>query len=83
MLNDNRERHLHKRWNGLMATNVALSRVATTSWRRLRSWPTEAIWWPLSTPTAQGVRLHQVGDIRRALGPRWRDPGRYPRGGLP
>ncbi len=43
----------------------------------------EAIWWSLEAPTVQGVRLYQLADLRRALDPRFADPGRYPTGGLP
>lgn len=40
MVNDNRERHLHRRWADLaQASGAALPPVATTSYRRLRGGP--------------------------------------------
>ena len=43
MVNDNRERQLHRRWLDLASAGVALPPVATTFYRKLRSWPAEAI----------------------------------------
>ena len=67
MVNDNREALLHQRWAGYAPTGAPVPRVATTSYRKLRAWPTDAIWWPINPPIdahpgspARAERLHQL-----------------------
>lgn len=43
MVNDHRERALHRRWLDLGAAGAVLPPVATTSYRKLRSWPVEGM----------------------------------------
>jgi hypothetical protein len=59
---------------------VALPPVATTSYSKLRSWPTAAIWWPLTGRDVLSVPLHHLARDARTGGPRFGDPGRYPIG---
>nr|WP_221375076.1 replication-relaxation family protein [Actinoplanes polyasparticus] len=76
MVNDNRERHLHRRWTDLAAaTGVPMPPVATTSYRKLRTWPTGAIWWPLAHPDGSGVALHHLAVGARQSNPRFRGSG--------
>lgn len=66
MNNDTREAHLHERWAAHTANGAPVPRVATTSYRKLRAWPTEAIWWPVNPgagtnpTTSHARRLHQL-----------------------
>jgi len=67
MVNDNREALLHQRWATYAPTGKPTPRVATTSYRKLRAWPTDAIWWPVGPRAdafpgspAQARRLHQL-----------------------
>jgi hypothetical protein len=79
MANENRERHLHRRWTDLAAaTGVLLPPVATTSYRKLRAWPTGAIWWPLAHPDGSGVALHHLAGGARQNDPRFRGSGLLP-----
>jgi hypothetical protein len=78
MVNDNRERRLHLRWLELAAEGVVLPPVATTSYRKLRSWPAEAIWWPLTGRGYVRVRLHGLTRDPRPIEARFGDPGRFP-----
>jgi Replication-relaxation len=78
MVNDNRERHLHRRWTDLAVTSgVTLPPVATTSYRKLRAWPTGTIWWPLGNSDGSGAVLHHLAVGGRRSDPRFRDSGRY------
>jgi hypothetical protein len=78
MVNDNRERALHRRWLELAADGAALPPVATTSYRKLRSWPAEGIWRPLTARGALSVPLHRL-----ARGVPLRDSGFGDPGALP
>ncbi|MFC6021339.1 hypothetical protein ACFP2T_34840 [Plantactinospora solaniradicis] len=67
MLNDSRETKLHRRWTDLAASTPASNsrRSPPPTYRKLRQWPTGAIWWPLARdPLGLYVKLHQLG---------WRD----------
>jgi hypothetical protein len=78
MVNDNRERALHRRWLELAATGKALPPVATTSYRKLRSWPVEGIWQPLTGRNVLSVRLHRLARDTPPGDPRFGDPGAFP-----
>jgi len=69
MVNDNREALLHQRWASYAPTpnGGPTPRVATTSYRKLRAWPTDAIWWPINPridavpgSPARAERLYQL-----------------------
>jgi hypothetical protein len=78
MVNDNRERALHRRWLQLAADGAALPPVATTSYRKLRSWPAEGIWRPLTGRDALSVPLHRLARGTSPRDPRFGDPGALP-----
>lgn len=70
MVNDNREALLHRRWAAHTATGAPVPRVATTSYRKLRAWPTDAIWWPIGAAygdAGQAWHLHQFARPAAAL----------------
>jgi hypothetical protein len=77
MVNDNRERMLHRRWLDI-ADGAALPPVATTSYRKLRSWPAEGIWRPLIGRDALSVPLHRLARHTPERDPRFGDPGPLP-----
>ena len=78
MVNDNRERALHRRWLELAASGAVLPPVATTSYRKLRSWPVEGIWRPLTGRDALSVPLHRLARDTPPRDPRFGDPGALP-----
>ena len=77
MVNDNRERMLHRRWLDI-ADGAALPPVATTSYRKLRSWPAAGIWRPLTGREAMSVPLHRLARHVPERDPRFGDPGPFP-----
>lgn len=73
MLSDSRERSLHRRWTEIAGSNGArLPLVATTTYGKLREWPTGSIWWPLADRLGLALRLHQLGWGDRDTDPRVR-----------
>ena len=78
MVSDNRERALHHRWLQLTTTGTVLPPVATTSYRKLRSWPAEGIWRPLSIRKPLSVPLHRLARNKPTRDPRFGDPGPFP-----
>jgi hypothetical protein len=78
MVNDHRERALHRRWLQLAADGAALPPVATTSYRKLRSWPAEGIWRPLTARNALSVPLHRLARGTPPRDPRFGNPGALP-----
>ena len=78
MVNDHRERALHRRWLDLAAAGAVLPPVATTSYRKLRSWPVEGIWQPLTGRGVLSVPLHRLARDTPLHGPRFADPGAFP-----
>lgn len=78
MVNDHRERALHRRWHELATTRAPLPPVATTSYRKLRSWPAEGIWQPLTGRGVLAVRLHRLARDTPPLDPRFGNPGLLP-----
>jgi hypothetical protein len=85
MVSDNRERALHRHWLHLaMGGMRSLPPVATTSYRKLRSWPAEGIWRPLTIrDTPLSVPLHRLARNKPPLDPRFGDPGPLPIGERP
>jgi hypothetical protein len=77
MVNDNRERGLRRRWLDL-TDGAALPPVATTSYRKLRSWPAEGIWRPLTGRDALSVPLHRLARDTPERDSRFGDPGALP-----
>ncbi|GIE99499.1 replication-relaxation family protein [Paractinoplanes rishiriensis] len=77
MVNDHRERALHRRWPEL-TEGAALPPVATTSYRKLRLWPAEGIWRPLTGRDALSVPLHRLARHTAPHDPRFGDPGAFP-----
>jgi len=78
MVNDNRERALHRRWLELAADGGVLPPVVTTSYRKLRSWPAEGIWRPLTGRDALSLPLRRLARDTHLRDPRFANPGALP-----